>query len=80
MTLIERKQKLLQRLETVFDEHLINEIEQLLDQKEQKNDILYFSSELKGKIDRALERMKAGKGVSDEEMKKRFAKWLAPER
>lgn len=79
MTLIERKQKLLQRLETVFDEHLINEIEQLLDQKEQKNDILYFSPELKGKIDRALERMKAGKGVSDEEMKKRFAKWLAPE-
>ena len=79
MTLIERKQKHLQRLETVFDEHLINEIEQLLDQKEQKNDILYFSSELKGKIDRALERMKAGKGVSDEEMKKRFAKWLAPE-
>lgn len=79
MTLIERKQKLLQRLETVFDEHLINEIEQLLDQKVQKNDILYFSSELKGKIDRALERMKAGKGVSDEEMKKRFAKWLAPE-
>ena len=79
MTLIERKKKLLQRLETVFDEHLINEIEQLLDQKEQKNDILYFSSELKGKIDRALERMKAGKGVSDEEMKKRFAKWLAPE-
>lgn len=79
MTLIERKQKLLQRLETVFDEHLINEIEQLLDQKEQKNDILYFSSELKGKIDRALERMKAGKGVSDEEMKKRFVKWLAPE-
>ena len=79
MTLIERKQKLLQRLETLFDEHHINEIEQLLDQKEQKNDILYFSSELKGKIDRALERMKAGKGVSDEEMKKRFAKWLAPE-
>ena len=44
MTLIERKQKLLQRLETVFDEHLINEIEQLLDQKEQKKRylILFF--------------------------------------
>ena len=40
MTLIERKQHLIQRLQTVFDEHLINEIEQLLDQKEQKNDIL----------------------------------------
>ena len=79
MTLIERKQHLIQRLQTVLDEHLINEIEQLLDQKEQKNDILYFSSELKGKIDCALERMKAGKGVSDEEMKKKFAKWLTPE-
>ncbi|WP_455638918.1 hypothetical protein [Parabacteroides sp.] len=79
MTLIERKQQLIQRLETVFDEHLINEIEQLLDQKEQENEVLYFSSELKGKIDRALERMKAGKGVSDDDMKKRFAKWLVPE-
>ena len=79
MTLIERKQQLIQRLETVFDECLINEIEQLLDQKEQENEVLYFSSELKGKIDRALERMKAGKGVSDDDMKKRFAKWLVPE-
>ncbi len=79
MTLIERKQQLIQRLETVFDERLINEIEQLLDQKEQENEVLYFSSELKGKIDRALERMKAGKGVSDDDMKKRFAKWLVPE-
>ena len=80
MTLIERKQQLIQRLETVFDEHIIDEIEQLLDQKEQTNDILYFSPELKAKIDRALERMKAGKGVSNEDMKKRFAKWLVPER
>lgn len=79
MTLIERKQQLIQRLETVFDECLINEIEQLLDQKEQENEVLYFSSELKGKINRALERMKAGKGVSDDDMKKRFAKWLVPE-
>lgn len=79
MTLIERKRQLIQRLETIFDEHLIDEIEQLLDQKEQRDDILYFSPELKGKIDFALERMKAGKGVSHEEMKKRFAKWLAPE-
>ena len=79
MTFIERKRQIIQRLETVFDERIFGEIEQLLDQKEPENDILYFSPELKGKIDDALERMKAGEGVSDEDMKKRFAKWLVPE-
>lgn len=79
MTFIERKRQIIQRLETVFDERIFGEIEQLLDQKEPENDILYFSPELKGKIDDALERMKAGEGISDEDMKKRFAKWLVPE-
>lgn len=79
MTFIERKRQIIQRLETVFDERIFGEIEQLLDQKEPENDILYFSPELKGKIDDALERMEAGEGVSDEDMKKRFAKWLVPE-
>ena len=79
MTFIERKRQIIQRLETVFDERIFGDIEQLLDQKEPENDILYFSPELKGKIDDALERMKAGEGISDEDMKKRFAKWLVPE-
>lgn len=79
MTLIERKQQLINRLETIFDERLIDQIERLIDDQEEANDVLYFSLELKSKIDRALERMKEGRGVSDEDMKKRFAKWLAPE-
>lgn len=79
MTLIERKQQLINRLETIFDERLIDQIEQLIDDQEEANDVLYFSPELKSKIDRALERMKEGRGVSDEDMKKRFAKWLAPD-
>lgn len=79
MTLIERKQQLINRLETIFDERLIDQIERLIDDQEEANDVLYFSPELKSKIDRALERMKEGRGVSDEDMKKRFAKWLAPE-
>lgn len=79
MTLIERKQQLINRLETIFDERLIDQIERLIDEQEESKDVLYFSPELKSKIDRALERMKEGRGVSDEDMKKRFAKWLAPE-
>lgn len=79
MTLIERKQQLINRLETIFDERLIDQIERLIDDQEEANDVLYFSPELKSKIDRALERMKEGRGVSDEDMKKRFSKWLAPE-
>ena len=52
MTLIERKQHLIQRLQTVFDEHLINEIEQLLDQKEQKKRylILFFGIKRKDRL------------------------------
>lgn len=79
MTLIERKQQLINRLETIFDERLIDQIERLIDEQEESKDVLYFSPELKSKIDRALERRKEGRGVSDEDMKKRFAKWLAPE-
>lgn len=66
-------------METIFDERLIDQIERLIDDQEEANDVLYFSPELNSKIDRALERMKEGRGVSDEDMKKRFAKWLAPE-
>lgn len=79
MTLIERKQQLINRLETIFDERLIDQIERFIDEQEKSKDVLYFSPELKSKIDRALERMNEGRGVSDEDMKKRFAKWLAPE-
>lgn len=75
MTLVERKQQLIERLETVFEESIIDEIEQLLNKKQPK-DVLYFSSELKGKIDEALEQMRTGKVLTEEEMDKFFEQWL----
>lgn len=75
MTLVERKQQLIERLETVFEESIIDEIEQLLNKKQPK-DVLHFSSELKGKIDEALEQMRTGKVLTEEEMDKFFEQWL----
>lgn len=75
MTLVERKQQLIERLETVFEESIIDEIEQLLNKKQPK-DVLYFPSELKGKIDEALEQMRTGKVLTEEEMDKFFEQWL----
>lgn len=43
-----------------------------------KKELEAMPEELKERIDAALERTMGGKGVSDEDMKKRFAKWLNP--
>lgn len=86
MTFLQRKQKLIDRLENTYDEDILNKIEQILDLQNDvdtespyiKDGVLHFSPELKERIDAALERTMGGKGVSDEDMKKRFAKWLNP--
>ena len=56
MTTGERKQLLFQRLMAVNDERLLEDIEALLNNR-CPDDVLYFSSELRDKIDNALEQM-----------------------
>ena len=56
MTTGERKQLLFQRLMAVNDERLLEDIEALLNNRCPDN-VLYFSSELRDKIDNALEQM-----------------------
>ncbi|RHR60842.1 hypothetical protein [Parabacteroides sp. AF17-28] len=74
MTYIElKKQNLIERLNAISDESLLDDIEQLLNERET---VLHFSPELKDKIDKALEQMQNGEVYTDKEMKKRFAKWL----
>lgn len=68
MTFIQRKQKLIDRLENTYDEDILDKIEQIFDQQNDvdtespyiKDGILHFSPELKGRIDVALEQMKNG--------------------
>ena len=71
MTTGERKQLLFQRLMAVNDERLLEDIEALLNNRCPDN-VLYFSSELRDKIDNALEQMQCKEVVSTEEMEYRL--------
>ena len=74
MTTTERKQLLFQRLLAIDDEQLLEDVENLLD-KHCPDSILYFSSELRGKVDNAIEQMNQGKVVSTAEMERRMERW-----
>lgn len=74
MKTAERKQLLFQRLLAVNDERLLEEIETLLDRR-CPDDILYFSQELKEKVDNALEQMKRGEVITTEEMRNKLSQW-----
>lgn len=74
MTTTERKQLLLQRLFAVNDEQLLEQIEAFMN-KQCPDDVLYFSSELRGKVDNALEQMQQGRSCTTEEMEKRLGRW-----
>lgn len=84
MTFLQRKQKLIDRLENTYDEDILDKIEQILDQQNDvdtespyiKDGILHFSPELKGRIDVALEQMENGQTYTEEEMEKFFDEWL----
>lgn len=74
MKTAERKQLLFQRLLAVNDERLLEEIETLLDRR-CPDDILYFSPELKEKVDNVLEQMKRGEVITTEEMRNKLSQW-----
>lgn len=74
MTTTERKQLLFQRLLAIDDEQLLEDVENLLD-KHGQDRILYFSSELRGKVDNAIEQMNQGKVVTTAEMERRMERW-----
>ena len=74
MTTGERKQLLFQRLMAVNDERLLEDIEALLNNRCPDN-VLYFSSELRDKIDNALEQMQCKEVVSTEEMEYMLSRW-----
>ncbi|MBO4986109.1 MAG: hypothetical protein J6C87_10840 [Bacteroides sp.] len=74
MTAIERKQLLLQRLLAVTDERQLEAIEMFMD-KQCPDDVLYFSPELRARIDLSLQQMEEGKVYTTEEMSKRLSRW-----
>ena len=87
MTFIKRRQRLIDRLGNIYDEDLLDKIEEIIDEKEgpdtkgvyDEDDVLHFSPELKERIDAALEQMQNGQTYTEEEMDKCFDEWLGKE-
>ena len=76
MTFIKRRQRLIDRLGNIYDEDLLDKIEEIIDDED---DVLHFSPELKERIDAALEQMQNGQTYTEEEMDKFFDEWLGKE-
>lgn len=86
MTFLQRKQKLIDRLENTYDEDILDKIEEILNKQDSveadtkrpyiEDGVLHFSPELKGRIDAALEQMKNGQTYTEEEVDKLFDEWL----
>ena len=86
MTFLQRKQKLIDRLENTYDEDILDKIEEILNKQDSveadterpyiEDGVLHFSPELKGRIDAALEQMKNGQTYTEEEVDKLFNEWL----
>lgn len=74
MNTTERKQVLLQRLLAVDDERQLQEIEELMD-RQCAGEVLHFSSELRTRIDAALEQVHKGQVCSTAEMEQRLKPW-----
>lgn len=87
MTLIKRRQRLIDRLENIYDENLLDKIEELINEQEGpdtkgeygEDDVLHFSPELKARIDNALEQMHNGQTHTEEEVDLLFEEWLGKE-
>lgn len=73
MNTTERKQVLLQRLSAVDGEQQLQEIEDLI--RQSAGEILHFSSELRIRIDEALEQVRDGRVCSTAEMGQQLKPW-----
>jgi hypothetical protein len=74
----DKKEDILQKIQSTTDEQLIDEVYELLYPDEEVTDIPLsaLSGELQNKINRALDDYKNGRYITHEEMKEKVAQWL----
>ncbi|HEU5053970.1 MAG TPA: hypothetical protein VFT78_12700 [Hanamia sp.] len=74
----DKREDILQKIKDTTDEKLIEEVYQLLNQKESIEEVMIktLPPELKEKIHRALDDYKNGRYITHEQMKKKVDQWL----
>jgi hypothetical protein len=78
MNTIEKKEEILQKLQSTTDAQLIEEVYELLYPNESFENIQISNLpvELQNKINRALDDYRNGRYISHEQMKQKVAQWL----
>jgi hypothetical protein len=78
MNTSDKKEEILQKLQSTTDEQLIEEVYELLhpDEVVKSIPISEFPEELQNKISRALDDYKNGRYITHEQMKQKLEQWL----
>ena len=78
MNSIDKKEDILQRLQSTTDEQLIEDVYELVhaDEEIKSIQIENLSPELQNKITRALDDYKNGRYITHEQMKQKVEQWL----
>lgn len=77
MSIIELKNQVKNRIESVNDEHLLEEILHLIDFESEKEEMYNISSDHQKELAISLEQMKNGDTISNEDVDAKVQKWLS---
>jgi hypothetical protein len=77
MAVIELKNQVKKRIESVNDESLLEEILNLIDFQSEKEEIYMIPSEHQKELELSLEQMKNGDIISNEDVNDKVQKWLS---
>ena len=77
MAVIELKNKVRKRIESLNDEHLLEEILNLIDFESDKEEVYYIPPDHQNELEISLEQMKNGDTISNEDVNDKVQKWLS---
>ncbi|HMP29562.1 MAG TPA: hypothetical protein PKD85_08170 [Saprospiraceae bacterium] len=77
MAVSELKNRVKNRLDTVTDEYLLEEILNLIDFGSDKEEIFIIPSDHERELENSLEQMRNGETMSNEEVEAKIKKWLS---
>ena len=77
MAVIELKNQVKKRIESVNDESLLEEILNLIDFQSGKDDIYIIPSDHQKELEISIEQMKNGDTISNEDVNDKVKKWLS---
>ena len=77
MAVIELKNQVKKRIESVNDEYLLEEILNLIDFESEKEEIYIIPSDHQKELEISIEQMKNGDTISNEDVNAKVQKWLS---